>query len=174
MRSLDAEASKHLHSSHRARLASAVAARGGSVRAVAMTEDWCGDAVVNLPLVFAMGREEAGLTVRVFRRDMFPDLRGNYEAEGYDHIPVVSFFDASGSEIARFMERTEAADRRVAEWKAERPELADLEAERAEGSRRATLEMTRIYAELLPEMADWYRGDLWTLVADHLIGLIEE
>lgn len=173
MQSLNSEADAHLSDANRSRLAAAVGSRGGHVRAVAMTEDWCGDAVVNLPLLFAMGRAEAGLSVRVFRREMVPELRAAYESDGYDHIPVVSFLDADWNEIARFMERTADADARVGEWKNARPDLSRLEAEHEAGDRGARVQLTRIYGELLLEMADWYRAGLWEVAAGHFISLIQ-
>lgn len=73
---------------------SVLAARqtGVSWRLLALSEDWCGDAVSTLPII-ARFAESAGLDVRVLGRDANPDLMDRHLTSGSRSIPVVMVLD---------------------------------------------------------------------------------
>ena len=71
-----------------------------------LTEDWCGDALTNLPVLARMVEGAPNVEMRVFLRDQNADLMDQYLNRGlYRSIPVFVFFDADMKELARFVER---------------------------------------------------------------------
>jgi hypothetical protein len=82
------------------------ASRGEKLNVLVLTEDWCGDALTNFPVLARMVEGAPNVDMRVFLRDQNPDLMDQYLNRGlYRSIPVFVFFDENMSEIARFVER---------------------------------------------------------------------
>lgn len=144
---------------HTDELKAAVAQFDKPVRATMMSEDWCGDAACNFPLL-KNALAAAGIPLRVFRGSETIELKEMYESEGDDHIPVFSFWDAEGAEIARWIEAPETIDAKKAAWKEERPAFMDLYNRRNE-DKEAAQEFAGLYRELLDTMGEWYRSGDW-------------
>jgi len=71
----------------------------GTWRLVALTEDWCGDAVNTLPVV-ARFAEAAGWDLRVLSRDDNQDLMDAHLTNGRSRsIPVVIVYDEDWNEV---------------------------------------------------------------------------
>ena len=71
----------------------------GEWHLVALSEDWCGDAVNTLPVVARLA-EEAGWDLRVLGRDDNPDLMDSHLTNGRSRsIPIVIVYDENFSEI---------------------------------------------------------------------------
>lgn len=64
----------------------------GDSRLLALSEDWCGDAVSTLPVVARLA-EQAGVDFRVLGRDENPDLMDSHLTSGTRSIPVVMVLD---------------------------------------------------------------------------------
>lgn len=129
------------------------------VRATIMTEDWCGDAALNTPVLASLF-EKAGIELRIFRGSEHEDLKNKYESEGDDHIPVISLWDGSGSEIGRWIEAPAAVEQKKDEWKAARPEFMELY-EQQKTDKDAAKRFATLYREFLDEMAAWYEDGMW-------------
>jgi hypothetical protein len=130
------------------------------VRATMMTEDWCGDSACNVPVLTDLF-DKAGIAFGVFRGSEEPDLKEQYESEGATHIPVVSIWDGTGRELARWIEAPEAVDAKKQAWKTEHPEFNELY-EKQKTDKDAAKKFAALYREFLETMAEWYRsGDWW-------------
>lgn len=71
----------------------------GKWRLLALTADWCGDAVNTLPVV-ARFTEAVGWDMRVLDRDENPDLMDEHLTEGRSRsIPVVIVYDDEFGEV---------------------------------------------------------------------------
>jgi hypothetical protein len=113
-----------------------------TLNVLVITEDWCGDALYNVPV---LGKLVAGLPnveLRLFLRDQNPDLMDQYLNQGiYRSIPVFAFFDENMNEIARFIERpprvTEVIDKKMLEVR------RALRAEHLEEWRQAVVDEVR-------------------------------
>ncbi len=71
----------------------------GSWNLVAISEDWCGDAVNTLPAVARLA-QEVGWDLRVLSRDDNPDLMDTHLTNGRSRsIPVVIVYDEEFNEI---------------------------------------------------------------------------
>jgi hypothetical protein len=80
--------------------------RHGKLKIVVLTEDWCGDALTNFPVLARLVEGASNVEMRVFLRDQNPDLMDQYLNRGvFRSIPVFVFFDGDMQEVARFIER---------------------------------------------------------------------
>ncbi len=76
------------------------------VRVLVITEDWCGDAINNLPIIGRLAEDNNRMDVRVFLRDQNPDLINAYLKDGlHQSIPVFVVFDSDMHELGHFIER---------------------------------------------------------------------
>lgn len=94
----------------------AFAAGQGQINALVITEDWCGDSLAHLPVLFRIAQETGDrFAVRVFKRDEHRDLAAQFPmATGRVAIPIIVFYDAAMHGLGQFLERPEIAHRAVA------------------------------------------------------------
>jgi thioredoxin family protein len=102
-----------------------------SINTLVITEDWCGDALANVPVLAKLAAETGKLNLRVFLRDQNLDLADQYLKEGkYRSVPVFVFFDQEMRELGHFIERparvTAEMAATTARLAAEHPELPDI------------------------------------------------
>ena len=84
----------------------AFTSRKDKLNVLVITEDWCGDAITNFPVLARMVEGAPNVEMRVFLRDQNPDLMDQYLNRGiFKSIPVFVFFDDHMKELARFIER---------------------------------------------------------------------
>ena len=164
----DAEAD----SSHASALKSAAERFSGPVRATMMTEDWCGDAAGNMPILTSLF-QKADIEFRVFRGSEEPELKEMYESEGDDHIPVVSLWDGSGKELIRWIEAPEEMQKKKEAWKAEHPEFMKLYKKQNE-DKDAAKQFASLYRQFLERMAEWYQADTWSETTRELVEKLEK
>lgn len=82
-----------------AEVIAAARALPGDWHLVALTEDWCGDAVNTLPVIARLAAE-AGWDLRIMSRDANPDLMDAHLTNGRSRsIPVVIVYDADFQEV---------------------------------------------------------------------------
>lgn len=96
-----------------------------------LTEDWCGDALANVPILARLAEASGKLNLRFFLRDKNPDLMDRYLNEGkHRSIPTVVFFGDDFHELGRWIERPAAITAKqraaLAELYASAPELQGL------------------------------------------------
>ena len=79
---------------------------GKKLKCMVITEDWCGDALYNVPVLLKLIEGNPNIETRVFLRDKNPDLMDQYLNKGtFRSIPVFAFFDENLHEVARLLER---------------------------------------------------------------------
>ena len=84
----------------------ALAKLGKKLKLMVITEDWCGDALYNVPVLAKLVEGNPNIETRVFLRDKNADLMDQYLNQGmYRSIPVFAFFDENMNEVARLLER---------------------------------------------------------------------
>jgi len=82
---------------------------GKKLNVLVITEDWCGDALYNVPVLAKMVEGNPNVEMRIFLRDKNKELMDQYLNQGmYRSIPVFAFFDENMNEVARFLERPPA------------------------------------------------------------------
>jgi len=115
---------------------------GKKLNILVITEDWCGDALYNVPVLAKLVEGLPNVEMRVFLRDQNPDIMAQYLNQGiYRSIPVFAFFDENMNEIARFIERppkvTEVIEQKMLEVR------RALRAEHLEKWRQAVVDEVR-------------------------------
>ena len=115
---------------------------GKKLNVLVITEDWCGDALYNFPVLAKLVEGLPNVEMRVFLRDQNPDLMDQYLNQGmYRSIPVFGFFDENMKETARFIERppkvTEVIEQKMLEVR------RALRTERLEEWRQAVVDDVR-------------------------------
>ena len=115
---------------------------GKKLNVLVITEDWCGDALYNFPVLARLAEGLPNVEMRVFLRDQNPDLMDQYLNQGmYRSIPVFAFFDENMKELARFIERppkvTEVIEQKMLEVR------RALRAEHLEEWRQAVVDEVR-------------------------------
>jgi hypothetical protein len=84
----------------------ALAKLGKKLKLMVITEDWCGDALYNVPVLAKLVEGNPNIETRVFLRDKNVDLMDQYLNQGmFRSIPVFAFFDENMNEVARLLER---------------------------------------------------------------------
>jgi hypothetical protein len=101
------------------------------INALILTEDWCGDALANVPVLLSLANQTGKLNLRLFLRDQNLDLADQYLKEGkYRSVPVFVFFDQDMRELGHFIERpaqaTAEMQAAISDLIATHPELTDL------------------------------------------------
>lgn len=143
---------------------------GGELSISAMTHDWCGDSAVVLPIVARLASSVPAIRFRVLIGSSVPAVRDAYIADGFESIPLLSFFDASWDEKGRWMERPKSANDRVEKWVAEHPRVGELHGSDDPADKE---ELTAIFAGLVDEMAEWYPSGLWQDVLSEIEKLLQ-
>jgi hypothetical protein len=112
-----------------------LAKRGPPVRFLVLLEDWCGDASNTIPML-ARFADEAGIELRVLRRDEHPELMNRYLTQGTRSIPIVIVLDEKLREVSHWGPRPSE----LQEWV-----LAN----------RGTMSKSELY----PQVRRWYARD---------------
>src|SRR5699024_10445247 len=78
-----------------------------NLRVIVLTEDWCGDAMLNIPILLRMA-EQSNLPVRLLLRDQNLELMDQYLTNGKSRsIPIFIFINEDGEEVTTWGPRTE-------------------------------------------------------------------
>ncbi|MDQ0220360.1 thioredoxin family protein [Peribacillus cavernae] len=132
-----------------------------NLRAIVLTADWCGDAMVNLPILMKMG-EEANIDIRYLIRDENLELMDQYLTNGKARsIPIFIFINQAGEEVAKWGPRAPVVQSFVDELRNTMPAKEDPSYEAA----------FKLFAETL---ASRFTTDetLWAQIKEDLINAI--
>ncbi|MDQ6694091.1 MAG: thioredoxin family protein [Chloroflexota bacterium] len=129
------------------------------LRVLVLAEDWCGDVLRYVPILWKMSDAAGKWEVRVFYRDHNPDLAELWLKEGkYRAIPVIVFFDNQMNELACYIEKPAPAymaDEMTSQaFIQEHPEMQDAylpSEEMSDETRRLYHSFARAYRLMLRE-----------------------
>lgn len=95
------------------------------IRSLVLTADWCGDAMVNLPIFMRMANE-ALIESSYLIRDDNPELMKQYLTNGTARsIPIIVFIDEEGKELGKWGPRAPSVQKYVDEAKQNLPPKGD-------------------------------------------------
>lgn len=98
------------------------AVQSKKLRAIVLTEDWCGDAMLNNPVLLKLA-EAAGMEVRFVLRDQNLELMDQYLTNGTSRaIPIFIFIDQEGNEVGVWGPRAPQMQALVENGRAELPD----------------------------------------------------
>ncbi|WP_411843562.1 thioredoxin family protein [Salinicoccus sp. HZC-1] len=93
-----------------------------NLRAIVITEDWCGDAMMNTPILMRLA-EKSHMEVRMLLRDSNLELMDQYLTNGKSRsIPIIIFIDENGEEVTHWGPRSEFVQKEVDELMAGLPD----------------------------------------------------
>lgn len=138
--------------------ASLEAVKGKRLRVIGLTEDWCGDAMLNNPILLKIA-ESAEMEVRFLLRDSNLELMDQYLTNGTSRaIPIYAFIDAEGKEYAV--------------WGPRAPKVQDLvDRGRAELPEKDSPEFDEKQKAFYKDLIESYRTDkgIWQTVSESII-----
>jgi len=128
------------------------------LKAIALTEDWCGDAMLNNPILLKIA-EEIGMEVRFLLRDQNLELMDQYLTNGTSRaIPIYVFLNENGEEHAVWGPRAKRIQEIVDEERSKQPSQDEMN-------------FKEIQAEMYKRLMTSYQEDstLWHIVAESII-----
>jgi hypothetical protein len=124
------------------------------LRVIALSEDWCGDALLNNPILLRIA-EASGIEVRFLLRDQNLELMDQYLTNGTSRaIPIYIFMDQEGNEVGV--------------WGPRAPEIQALvEKERAALPEKDSADFEEKQMEMYKRLMESYQQDasIWQIVA---------
>lgn len=97
------------------------------LKAIVLTEDWCGDALINNPVLLKIA-EEINMEVRFILRDQNLELMDQYLTNGTSRaIPIFIFINQTGEELAVWGPRAKQIQEMVDHERSQLPSQEDPE-----------------------------------------------
>jgi len=125
-----------------------------------MTEEWCPDCLMNLPILARIADAAPNVELRIFIRKDWPQLRAYYSDHGIHSIPVATLLDEGLSVLSHWVERPQAAHQRLKVWKAAHPEIEEVRMRFDLSAEQKRAMLKEINDRLLVEMESWYANGL--------------
>lgn len=144
----------------------------GKIRVLVMTEDWCGDSLMNLPILAKIVRATPRMEMRIFIRSQFAELEGYFASREIHSIPVFAFLDHHYNMIGTWIERPQAAQILDQQWYADHPEIEAINASAAFTAEQKKSLLRPIYRKKLSAMEDWYNQSLQQATVDEIKSIL--
>jgi hypothetical protein len=144
------------------------------LHALVITEDWCGDSVMNLPILARIAEAAPGMDLHIWLRAQSPQLNEHYQARGITQIPIFTLLDANWSEIGTWVERPLPAHEQIRVWMAAHPEIAAILEATDLTPEEKRLRLRQVTAGLLAEMDAWYANGLQQATVDEIKTLLSK
>lgn len=159
-----------LFDEHYEQLGFVLATEGGaaplqSLRILVLTEDYCIDSVLNLPLVARLSEASPGSELRIASRDEHSDLAARFPGRGgVSRLPTVIFLGAPQQVLGYWSERSQVDHAWMERFGASDP-MPELVLERG----RPTPELAEWMERRMKAQAPVYRAHGWRFVRDELV-----
>ena len=140
-----------------------ISLNASGMKVIVLTEDWCGDAMVNIP-IFLHIAEEINMEVRFILRDSNLELMDQYLTNGTARsIPIFIFINDEGKELAVWGPRAAKVQERVNELKAKLPDQDDPDYNEKQQA---------MFKELIDQFTE--DQDIWQTIAKSMIDKLEK
>ncbi|MBF0707309.1 thioredoxin family protein [Alkalihalobacillus hwajinpoensis] len=133
------------------------------LRALVITADWCGDAMVNLPIFMRMA-DEALIESKYFIRDNYLELMDLYLTNGTARsIPIIVLIDSNGNEVGRWGPRAPEVQAYVDQAKQALPPKGDPNFKKA-------------FLSFISETTERFTTDhdMWTYIKDDMLAMLSQ
>ena len=144
----------------------------GPLRILVLTENTCGDSLMNLPILARAAAAAPDMAVRIFVRSQNPDLAEAFARRGIHNIPIFLFMDGTFEEIGLWVERPQPANSLLEEWWAQHPRAAALRAKEVR-PRAEALALKKASEARLAAMEAWYDAGLQQATVAELKRLLQ-
>ena len=142
------------------------------VNMVVMTEEWCTDCLMVLPILVKISESTDLMHIKIFVRKDWPDLREYYIGQDIHSIPVATFLDESFNIRSSFIERPVEGHRWLAQWKSAHPEI-EITRKRVDISSEVKRSLLKkVTDQLLVDMEQAYQKTLQTETVNEVAQLL--
>jgi hypothetical protein len=141
------------------------------VHVLVMTEDWCGDSLMNLPILLRIVEAAPHFDLRIFLRSEWTELDTYFRERAIAHIPVFLFLDMDFNEIGVWIERSKAASERLAVWVSAHSEYEAIRTSTELTREEKRARLAPFLAERQLEMEDWYQNGLQSTAVAEIAAL---
>ena len=142
------------------------------VKISVLSEDWCIDCVMTLPIVARLAAVAPVIELKLFSRSKWPVLKEYYNSRGIMSIPVYSFLTSEFVEFGTFVERPLLAAQKMTEWKAAHPEVDQIRRSFSMSSEEKSTRLAAIRAQMQTEMEGWYRDGCQSALLDEFAAIL--
>ena len=125
-----------------------------------LTESWCKDSLMNLPIIIKIAEASEKIELRIFDRTKNEALTTFFKSEGLSNIPICWIMNEDFSKRGHWVERPKKAYRLIEEWKLDHPELRAIDNDSSLTAEEKTEKKQPILDKLLDEMWNWYDTEL--------------
>lgn len=138
-----------------------------------MTEEWCSDCLMNLPILARLAEASEKLEIRFFIRKDWPQLRTFFNTREVYSLPTLQIMDEAFNPLMVWVERPQAAHQSLAAWKEAHPEVEHTR-RRADLTSEEKRELMReINEQLVREMEEWYAQSLQSETVREVTEILE-
>lgn len=140
----------------------------GSARILMLTEDYCIDSVLNVPLVARLSEASPGSELRIASRDEHAELASRFPGRGgVSRLPTVIFLGAPGQALGYWSERSQADHAWMEQFLASDP-MPEFALHRG----LPTPELSAWMRRRMEAQAPAYRARGWRSVRDELVATL--
>jgi len=125
-----------------------------------LTEPWCKDSLMNLPIIIKIAEASEKIKLRIFNRANNAALASYFASEGLVNIPICWVMNEDFSKRGHWVERPKKAYRMIDEWILENPELEKIQNDLTLTEAEKTEKKSHYKDKLLDEMWNWYDTNL--------------
>jgi thiol-disulfide isomerase/thioredoxin len=142
------------------------------VKVSVLSEDWCIDCMMTLPILAHIAAAAAAVELRIFSRSKWPAMKEYYNGLGIMAIPVYSFLKPNFEEFGAFIERPQLAAQKMAEWKAAHPEIDQIRRSFSMSSEEKSQRLAVIRQQMQVEMEGWYRESCQSGMVEEIAAIL--
>jgi hypothetical protein len=143
------------------------------MRVLVMTEDWCGDSLMNLPILARLTEAAPNMEARLFVRSRHPDLQDWFAERQITAVPVFAFLDENFQYLGAWVERSQAANERMAEWNEAHPEVSAIQKDESLSKEERKARLSPILDRLKVEMETWYADELQAAAVQEILEILK-
>lgn len=143
------------------------------LRVLVMTEDWCGDCLMSLPILARLTEVAPDMKERVFIPTRWLDLQAWFAAKNITDIPIFGFLDEDFQLIGTWVERSKAANERIKRWKEEHPKTQAIKQDASLSKEKRKTRLAHIYTGLKTEMETWYAESLQAATVQEIVDILK-
>ncbi len=142
------------------------------VKIATLSEDWCVDCLMTLPIMDQIAAATPMLELRIFSRSKWPMLKEYFNGCGIMSIPVYAFLDEDYEVLGTFVERPQPVYQKLAEWKAAHPEVEETRRSATISSEEKSARIAHFRLQLQAAMEGWYEQDCQSALVAEVVALL--
>jgi hypothetical protein len=142
------------------------------VKIAVLSEDWCIDCLMTLPIMAQIAVAALTLELRIFSRSKWPQLKEFNNGRGIMSIPTYSFLTPDFKEFGVLVERPQMAHQMLSDWKKAHPETEEIRRSATISSEEKSARLAQIRLQMQVEMEGWYRDACQSALVDEVAAIL--